>query len=319
MANLNQSQIDQLYLVMVLCGGVSFVFSFIVLLAHIFLRKSQRRFNDPVLWLSICCLMMPVFTLKIGNWGTEWCVGEAAGNQFFNVASFLWVTCIAHQLYQVLCCDLPIISNKYLPAYHLLCWGIPLITVALLLFFGHFETETEDVGWCWIESGPWRFTLFYIPMFILMLINCAAYVFIIWTVYGKYKRALDVQGRGPESQSFAKQTLVWGLKASFYPLVFLGVTTGSTINRVYEIFSSNPNFGLKITHVLCSGLQGLFYALVYIYNERVLARLRRSCEPAAHGFESDYSYPYASSNYSEESEFDDSFPSESQDQYELRT
>mmetsp|Transcript_25086 Transcript_25086/g.98958 ORF Transcript_25086/g.98958 Transcript_25086/m.98958 type:complete len:94 (+) Transcript_25086:191-472(+) len=51
MANLSQNQIDQLYLAMVICGGGSFVFSFVVLLAHVFLRKSQRRFNDPVLWL----------------------------------------------------------------------------------------------------------------------------------------------------------------------------------------------------------------------------------------------------------------------------
>mmetsp|Transcript_6948 Transcript_6948/g.21135 ORF Transcript_6948/g.21135 Transcript_6948/m.21135 type:complete len:131 (-) Transcript_6948:1866-2258(-) len=122
MGELTETQYHQLHVTMLVCGGLSFVLSLLVMIFHVCLSKSRRRFNDPVFWLSFCCTMAPLFTLEFGRWGKEFCVMEGMGNQFFNVASFFWVTCIAHQLYQVICCELPIESGKYMMSYHLLGW-----------------------------------------------------------------------------------------------------------------------------------------------------------------------------------------------------
>lgn len=54
-----------------------------------------------------------------------------------------------------------------------------------------------------------RFLLFYLPMLVLLIVNCVAYVMIVGTVYGKYKRALAVRSGSRSSLTFARQTLLW--------------------------------------------------------------------------------------------------------------
>jgi len=69
-----------------------------------------------------------------------------------------------------------------------------------------------------------------------------------------------------------------GLKASLYLVVFIVTRTGSSVNRFHELaHPDSPSFALKMFHVICSGLQGFFYGLVYIYNEKVIARIQDAC------------------------------------------
>lgn len=71
---------------------------------------------------------------------------------------------------------------------------------------------------------------------------------------------------------------VRGLRASLYLVVFVITRTGSATNRIHEYFHPESEvYELQMFHILCSGLQGFLYALVYINNERVFSRLQEAC------------------------------------------
>uniref|UniRef100_A0A7S1TA08 G-protein coupled receptors family 2 profile 2 domain-containing protein n=2 Tax=Compsopogon caeruleus TaxID=31354 RepID=A0A7S1TA08_9RHOD len=257
-------------------GSLSALVSLLVIYVHVRLRLSKRPRDDPVLWLSVVCFFAPLSNMGIGRRSDPLCAMEAVANQFFYLASFLWVSCIAHQLYGVIVWSRTLHFRENMPVYHVFSWGIPSATVSLLLFLGQVQTDSSaEYDWCWIRPGPWRFALFYIPLIILLVLNALAYINISVTVYRRYRQNLLEAGQAtPSSLGSRLLTLNWGLRASLYLFVFVVTRTGSIANRFQELaHPENPIFALRMMHVVTQSLQGVLYGIVYFMNESVGRRL----------------------------------------------
>mmetsp|Transcript_20475 Transcript_20475/g.54614 ORF Transcript_20475/g.54614 Transcript_20475/m.54614 type:complete len:318 (-) Transcript_20475:133-1086(-) len=270
-----------IFILAVTLGSVSILSSLAVILLHAFFRAPHRRLNDPVLWLSVACLFAPLSNMEIGSMGPWSCWFEAMANQFFYLASFFWVTCIGHQLYRVILHSATPEDDTYMPTYHAVSWGLPALSVVILSFIGGFDTEkSSGTDWCWVSSTGAKIVFFYIPLVAMLFINAVVYLVIIVTIYRRYTEALDVGVSTFGEQRpmhFARQTMSWGLRASIYLIVFVLTRMGSLANRIHQVLhGGRSSTALRVLHTVTVSIQGLLYALVYVYNERVLGRLKEA-------------------------------------------
>eukprot|EP00871_Galdieria_phlegrea_P001930 jgi/Galph1/2738/GphlegSOOS_G1401.1 len=284
MKNLTQGEQSVVRHLGIILGAVSMFASLFVVIFHLLYRRSsvtggKRKVDEPVLWLSVACFFAPLFNMHLGSFADKLCSLEAIGNQFFYLSSFIWVTCIAHQLYSVFVRNSKQTSSHTMIFYHSFAWGFPAITVFLLLVAGKLDSSSDKTyEWCWISENSWRFALFYIPLFLMIIINIVIDVVIIVVVYKRYRSVLGLRKSlypaATTRSTFAKQTIFWALRVSLYLFVFIMTRIGSLINRFYELTHQGYSpFGLLILHAVTQSLQGLLFALIYIYHEKALTEV----------------------------------------------
>jgi len=219
--------------------------------------------------------------MHLGSYGDSFCSIEAAGNQFFYLSSFVWVTCIAHQLYTVFVRNNSRASGEHSLLYHCLGWGFPAFTVIILLLSGKLDSSvsgSSSYEWCWITENSWRFALFYVPLFVMLSINIVVYIVIVVIVYKRYRSMLGLKKSlypaATTRSTFARQTIFWALRVSLYLMVFIVTRIGSLINRFYQLTHQGYSpFGLMVLHAVTQSLQGFLFGLIYIYHERALGEV----------------------------------------------
>jgi len=186
--------------------------------------------------------------------------------------------------------DLGELSNAYSVSYHLIAWGLSLLTVCVLGIAKQIQTEPGPYDlWCWVLPGKWRLFLFYIPLLLFVALNLAVYIAITVNVYKKSRNAMEASSmnypsvhasslfnrQAANSLSSASQTLSWAFRASLYLIAFVVTKSGSLINRSWELaHPDQKSFALLMLHVCTQGVQGLFYGLIYMYNESVVRRMK---------------------------------------------
>ena len=202
---------DQLYTVVIeitIASILSSLGSLFILLQVYYFRKialSRPIFHTHlrlVLYMSIADLGTSIIS-HIGNSlaflfsaltrpTNEWCQIQAGLNQFFALSAALWTSAIAWSIHIIgkAVLDMKDTShssstwfqdeivrriNKQFPYYHLVCWGIPLLSVIYLSATGRFGTTNL---WCWIDhhNMPFRFYFFIIPVVIIIIFNVIAFV-----------------------------------------------------------------------------------------------------------------------------------------------
>ncbi len=77
----------------------------------------------------------------------------------------VWVCCMTVNLYQNVVQSRA--TETWERRYHAAAWGFPFL-IALVPFMAH---QYGPAGaWCWIVDSSWRFSLWYIPLFVLIAI-----------------------------------------------------------------------------------------------------------------------------------------------------
>eukprot|EP00753_Platysulcus_tardus_P005965 PLAT13825.1.p1 GENE.PLAT13825.1~~PLAT13825.1.p1 ORF type:complete len:319 (+),score=61.94 PLAT13825.1:46-957(+) len=180
-------------------------------------------------------------------------------SQFFDLATFLWVGCIAVNLYFVFLRG-GLATKRNLAAFHAVAWGLPLVLAIITVAIGAIGPAGL---WCWITADfqALRWLFFYVPLWVIM----AAIAVVYTRVIGKF---------GEKSTS-KKDSRAVTSRLRLYVLVFLFLRLWSTANRIQNAVAPNsPVFFLLAMHSLFSPLQGFLNALVYGLNKKVLALYR---------------------------------------------
>jgi hypothetical protein len=119
-----------------------------------------------------------------------WCTLSGGMTQFFDMATFCWTATIATNMFVILSRRVTASQLKYRsyePLYHLIGWGIPLVTLLVASFSG----AIGDAGtWCWITKDREleRMLLYYVPLLCIMLYNTAMCVCRRWGGVGALGR-----------------------------------------------------------------------------------------------------------------------------------
>ncbi|OQR95026.1 hypothetical protein ACHHYP_00504 [Achlya hypogyna] len=205
------------------------------------------------------------------------CFIQGYGLQFCLLSSYLWTSCFAFHLYQIL-----VKTNKtpemYEWRYILLSWGIPLIIVAMFAIqhlCGFVLIGFGGLPWCWIRSwsaNEWaldgyvlQMLFFYAPLMVALCFNVTVFVF----VANKLGRT-TVMSSGMEDKIRRRMMA--------YTAVFLATFAWGALGRTFQVISPghaiSPAF-LSLT-AFFSPLQGALNCLTYGLNKLLRERIRQA-------------------------------------------
>jgi len=227
------------------------------------LFKEIRLFSTKLIFfLSLSDFMASICWFPFGSKAEILCVIQAMGLQFFLCSSLLWTMCISISLL------LAFYSDKFetfelgrnFKYYHLLCWGIPLISVIICFAFGRYADEGP---WCFLVPDSLFRLFYYIPLTIVFLVNFGTFVAIRLKIT-RFKYSIEAR----------MNTMV-----SFYLVAFLAAQLPSVTNGFQNFWQpSNPIFALYIFQSTFQPLQGFFNCIVYGKNEGFVALYLRLFE-----------------------------------------
>ncbi|XP_061647663.1 si:dkey-100n23.5 isoform X2 [Phyllopteryx taeniolatus] len=162
---------------------------------------------------------------------------------YFDWSALAWVCLITLNLYLNLVREMS--THTYETFYHLIAWGLPLLMSSLPLLKGYYGPAG---AWCWITDDhvAWRFGIWYVPLFTLILLMICCYARIICVANNRVSLAEEIK------------PLKW------YPSVYLLVSIFPLINRLHNaLYPLAPSFSLTLLHVLSAPLHGLANAFVF--------------------------------------------------------
>ena len=190
------------------------------------------------------------------------CLAQAVGDSFFELASCAWTSCIAFLLYATVMWRWRLEDT----------WGtlarfaIPVFIFAAALTIapwaaGVFGSSGVD---CWIraENFGWRLGSFFVPLWLIIAFNTAAYV----RVFLLLRRTVRMAGAND-----AVALAIGGMMArlAVYPFILAIVWTLPSIAAIIEAAGGGQPFGLALVAATVAGLQGLFNALAYGFSPGV--------------------------------------------------
>jgi hypothetical protein len=203
------------------------------------------------------------------------CTAQAIMQQFFFLASFLWIASIAVNQYCIRV-RRERFPQKFEVYYRIVAWGIPMVTVGVMLGMNAEGLTDGGALWCWItpQFQVLRWTLFYAPLVLVMAL--------IVVLYAKIWRELDQSGKGVIRNARLAQVSYTNLdqgdeetverdrgarvkfNMSSFLIVFLIIRFPSILNRFYELVNqaSSP-YWILLLHAICSPLQGFVNSVVF--------------------------------------------------------
>ncbi|KAM9803239.1 si:dkey-100n23.5 isoform X5 [Syngnathus typhle] len=178
---------------------------------------------------------------------------------YFDWSALAWVCLITLNLYFNLVREKS--TNTYETFYHLIAWGVPLVMSSLPLFKGYYGPAG---AWCWITDDhvAWRFGIWYVPLFTLILLMICCYARIICVANNRMQSWLGTFNPERERRKVSLAEEIKPLK--WYPSVYLLVSIFPLINRLHNaLYPLDPSFSLTLLHVLSAPLHGLANAFVF--------------------------------------------------------
>jgi len=191
------------------------------------------------------------------------CGFQAVILQFMNLSSFLWVlsVCVNQYRLTVLSVKYPL---KFKYFYHLLSWGLPLISVINISSAYGFGPAGS---WCWItaQSASLRGVWFWMPFFTvfatLVVLNIRIYMHLRSVI--PFSMPVSLKRHAP---------------LCIYTGVFMALQLPTLLVRSYEQRhpESSPPQGLLILHCIFEPLQGFVNAGIFYYSRIAQRHLRLS-------------------------------------------
>ncbi|KAK9969379.1 hypothetical protein ABG768_027557 [Culter alburnus] len=223
-------------------------FSLVACFFMLFVIWLMRRYNSLAQKMVVSLTVAAFFDSVAYVMGESHPVGPLCNFQawwltYFDWTALVWVCLITFNLYLNLVKEIR--TEHYEIPYHVVAWGVPLFMSTLPLMAGYYGPAG---AWCWITDNHvgWRFGIWYIPLFSLIILMICCYARIICVANERISLAEEIR------------PLKW------YPSVYLLVSIFPLINRLHNAaYPEDPVFPLTLLHVLSAPLHGLANALVF--------------------------------------------------------
>eukprot|EP00794_Sanderia_malayensis_P011281 gene11281-12461_t len=243
---------------------------FLILLIWLF-QKYKVFVQRMILSLSIAALLDSISYLMGDIYvDGKLCDSQAFLMSYFDWAVLCWVCCITFNLWVLV---IKVVhTNNYEKWYHVVSWGLPLFW-ALLPFIGdHYGPAGV---WCWIknDSYAWRFGIWYVPLFILIIVMAFTNFYIVWKVY---RQAGSWDGTYRQEHETDKDLYKKEVKQLLaYPIIYLCTNLCPLIFRIHNATHRDEltNYPLMILMVICGPLQGACNAIAFAMDRETLRRL----------------------------------------------
>lgn len=274
-------------------GSLSILGSGFIMFCVLYFKKWNNFHFRLVFMLSLSDLLYS-FAGYFGNAGrvdgpeSGLCKFQGIWNQLWGTFAYCWVMAIAYTLFSTIVLatydaqpdETPeaqlarehILFCKYfgvISIYSLICTALPAI-----------GTTYGDAGaWCWIDNSTmgqvWRYTVFYVPVWLCMLGMTYMYYRIISQVRSLINEAHESNAGGGAHEE-RLHAVVRRLIA--YPLIMFVAYFFATLNRIQNSAEpQNPSLFLYCAATFMMNISGLANAIVYGFNDSLQKDLRRCC------------------------------------------
>ncbi|XP_061697206.1 si:dkey-100n23.5 isoform X4 [Syngnathoides biaculeatus] len=174
-------------------------------------------------------------------------------------SALAWVCLITLNLYLNLVWEMS--THACQTFYHVTAWGVPLLMSSLPLLKGYYGPAG---AWCWITDDhvAWRFGIWYVPLFTLILLMICCYARIICVAQNRMQSWLGTFNPERERRKVSLAEEIKPLK--WYPSVYLLVSVFPLVNRLHDaVYPLAPSFALTLLHALSAPLHGSANAVVF--------------------------------------------------------
>ena len=148
-------------------------------------------------------------------------------------------------------------------------WGVPLVFISVTTFFHFFNVY--DAGYssvhervaCWITNRQAQEFLFILPVGLIVLFNTAMFLYTIAMIQVKKRKSQELYASGGKRD---EQNMVW---------IYLKLSSLTGITWIFgflDVLFDSATF--SILFVLFASLQGLYIALSFLNNKRLLKLYR---------------------------------------------
>uniref|UniRef100_A0A3Q0RRR5 Adhesion G protein-coupled receptor G4b n=1 Tax=Amphilophus citrinellus TaxID=61819 RepID=A0A3Q0RRR5_AMPCI len=244
--------------------GISSIFLGLTLLTYLIFEKLRKDYPSKILINLSAALQGLTMLFLLNTWLSSFsnyglCIATAAMLHYFLLASFMWMGLEAVHMYLAFVK----VFNTYIPSYILkfcvIGWGIPLVTVCLVLAIdkdaygnlAHGENEMKDV-------------VFYVTVvaFLGLILLCNTSVFIVVLI--------QIKRMGSNKLSAKSHSSVLDVKSVASLTVLLGLTW------LFGFFSFGPARAvLAYPFTVLNSLQGFFVFLFHcLMKEKVRKQWR---------------------------------------------
>eukprot|EP00823_Brevimastigomonas_motovehiculus_P006508 TRINITY_DN5397_c0_g1_i1.p1 TRINITY_DN5397_c0_g1~~TRINITY_DN5397_c0_g1_i1.p1 ORF type:complete len:559 (-),score=135.83 TRINITY_DN5397_c0_g1_i1:178-1854(-) len=252
----SDTQNDAIHVVTVAGASLSIVGGLFLVLSYA-LFPDLRNFVFRIIVIISTCDVFTSISYLAGYWD-KLCDVQAILQQFFGVATFLWVLCFGFVIFQVLVRSKANEEKNEL-YYHLFVWILAGVSLFVNEYYKSFD---KGILWCWISSDHMylRLFTFYVPLVFTFFANMVFFICVIHTIRNDF-RVSNVQRR-----------------LTLYLVVFFVVRLWSVINRAQNLINpDHPIFFLNIMHAVFSTLQGFLFSLVFGVNQKVRDLWKMAC------------------------------------------
>lgn len=189
---------------------------------------------------------------------------------YFDWSVLCWVCCVSFNLW--LLAIKKVYKKEYEKWYHIICWGVPFFWAVIPFVGDHYGPAGV---WCWIDNNSyaWRFGVWYVPLFILIIAMVITNSYIVWTVY---RQASEWEGTYSQQHETDMRLLKEEVKRLLaYPLIYLVLSICPLIFRIQNASHRNgpTNYPLLILTVIFGPLQGACNAIAFAMDKETWKRL----------------------------------------------
>jgi hypothetical protein len=248
-------QIDIIHTIIYGSGTLGLLGALFIISTFLLFREIRLFSTRLIFFLSLSDFMASLCWFPFGYLSDVSCLAQAMGLQFFLCSSLLWTMCISLSLVFAFYSDRfeSFELSQNMKYYHIICWGIPLLSVVICFSFGRYA----NVGpWCFLVPDSLFRLFYYVPLTMVFLVNSGVFVAVRLKI-AQHRYSIEAR---------------MNVMVSFYLLAFLASQLPSLTNGLQNFFQpANPVFILYIFHALFQPMQGFFNCLVYGKNEGFVA------------------------------------------------
>lgn len=249
-------QTEAIWIIMCVCGALSALGSGFICMMYMSFPNLRGYSFRLVYYLSMADLLYSITYILPDLYMESWCWIKGLLLTF----SFLWclflTAVIARSIYISFTYELVnFVTKEYI---YLAIVGIITLTLSILPLMAGGYGVSE--GFCWIRGDGytmgiiWRLTVYYIPLWAVIIYNISAYVKVI--------RAMNRQfGSVADGTMYTNEVIK---KLKLYPLILIICLSPEMVNRFYNLlYPGHANFYFTCIAYACQALMGLFNAIIY--------------------------------------------------------
>ncbi|XP_033103009.1 G-protein coupled receptor 157-like [Anneissia japonica] len=272
---------------------LSVIGSLLIICTFIIWRDLRTKARKLLVYLSITNFLASVGyaygisnnLLKSNFFNSTECEVQSGITTFSETSSYLWTVAIATYIYASIVKSCRMVLDWLIRIFHLVCWGVPLVTVVVAVNFKvlGYDNSCTTAGWCWIHnfSPKHKFEWMMWRLIGGKFWEMAAY-FVLLILYFQINKCMCYQNQvadisNQRSVSAAADRIDHKLTA--IPTIFLLLNIWSTLRFILTLCHKNvSNPVLFLLHGVGDSFQGAANCIIFCFcNDIIRRRFMQSC------------------------------------------